>query len=74
MVSDIFFFGGGGGGGVCNDRLDERSVDRANARRSFLKGLERVIISETNFGAVRKAILGTLLRDGAEHLWTFPCA
>ena len=30
------------------DRLEERGVERGSARRSFLKGRERVIVSQTN--------------------------
>ena len=50
------------------DRLEERGVERGSARRSSLKGRERVIVSQTNIGTVSKAKLGQLLerRGGAQ--------
>ena len=45
------------------DRLEERGVERGNARRSSLKGRERASVSETNIGTVSKAALVKLLRD-----------
>ena len=50
------------------DRLEERGVERGNARRSSLKGRERAIINQTNIGTVSKATLGKLLRDGMERI------
>ncbi len=34
------------------DRLEERGVERGSARRSSLKGRERVIVNQTNIGTV----------------------
>ena len=42
------------------DRLEERGVERGSARRSSLKGRERVIVNQTNIGTVSKATLGKL--------------
>ena len=53
-------------------RLEERGVERGNARRSFLKGRERAIVNQTNIGTVSKATFGKLLRDGVECIWAFP--
>ena len=53
------------------DRLEVRGVGRGSARRSALKGRERAIVNQTNVGTVSKAILGKLLRDGVERIWTF---
>ena len=53
------------------DRLPERGVERGSARRSSMKGRERVIISQTNIGTVSKATLGKLMRDGAERSCAF---
>ena len=50
------------------NRLEERGVERGNARRSSLKGQERAIVNRTNIGTVLKATLGKLLRDGVERL------
>ena len=50
------------------DRLGERGVERGNARRSFLKGRERAIVSQTNTGPFSKATLGKVLRDGVERI------
>ena len=55
-------------------RLEERGVERGSARRSSLKGRERVIVSQTNIGTVSKATLGKLVRDGVERIWAFPSA
>ena len=48
------------------DRLEETGVERGSARRSSLKGRERVIVNQTNTETVSKAKLGTFLRDGVE--------
>ena len=56
------------------DRQEERGVERGSARRPSLKGRERAIVSQTNTGAVSKATLGKLLRDGVERIWAFPSA
>ena len=56
------------------DRLEERGVERGSARRSSLKGRERVMMNQTNIGTVSKAMLGKLLRGGVEHIWAFPSA
>ena len=45
------------------DRLEERGVERGSVRRSFLKGRERAIVSQTNIGTVSKATSGKLLKD-----------
>ena len=37
-------------------RPEERGVERGNARRSYLKGRERAIVSQTNIGTVSKAM------------------
>ena len=50
------------------DRLEERGVERGSDRRSYLKGRERAIVSQTNIGTVSKATLGTLLIDGVERI------
>ena len=54
------------------DHLEERGVERGSARRSSLKGRERVIVNQTNIGIVSKARLEKLLRDGVERIWAFP--
>ena len=54
--------------------LKERGVERGSARRSYLKGRERAIVSQTNIVTVSKATLGKLLRDGVERIWAFPSA
>ena len=53
-----------------NDRLEERGVERGSARRSSLKGRERVVIvNQTNIGTVSKATLGkTSERRGGAHM------
>ena len=51
------------------DRLEERGVERGNARRSSLKGRKRAIVNQTNIGTVSKAALGKLLRDGVERIF-----
>ena len=56
------------------DRLEERGVERGSARRSALKGRGRAIVNQMNVETVSKAILGKLLRDGVERIWTFPIA
>ena len=48
--------------------LEERGVERVSARRSSLKGRERVIVNQTNIGIVSKATLEKLLRDGMERI------
>ena len=45
-------------------RLEERVVERRNARRSSFKGRERANVSQTNIRTVSKVTLGKLLRDG----------
>ena len=54
------------------DRLEERGVERGSVRRSFLKGRERAIVSQTNIGTVSKASFGKLLRDVVECMWASP--
>ena len=54
--------------------LVEHGSRRKAARRSSLKGRERVIVSQTNIGTVSKATLGQLLRDGVERIWAFSSA
>ena len=56
------------------DRLEQKGVERGSARRSYLKGRERAIVSQTNIGTVSNATLGKLLRDWAERLRAFPSA
>ena len=56
------------------DRLKERGVEKGSGRHSTLKGRERSVFNQTNIGTVSRAILGRLLRDGAEHVWAFPSA
>ena len=56
------------------DRLEERGVERGSVRRSFLKGRERAIVSQTNIGTVSKATSGKLLKDEVERPWTLPSA
>ena len=56
------------------DLLEEGGMKRGSARRSFLKGRERAIVSQTNIGTVSKATLGKLLRDGVERIWAFSSA
>ena len=53
-------------------RLEGRGVERGSARRSSLKGRERVIVSQMNSGTISKATFGKLLRDGVECIWAFP--
>ena len=53
------------------DRLEERGVERGSARRSSLKGRERVIVNQTNIGTVSTATLGKVLRDGVEAYGLF---
>ena len=62
--------------GLCLIRIrgEERGVERGSARRSSLKGRERVIVTQTNIGTDSKAALGKLLRDGVERILTFPSA
>ena len=55
-------------------KREERGVERGSATRSSLKGRERAIVSQTNFGTVSKAVLGKLLRDGVERIRAFPSA
>ena len=52
------------------DRLEKRGVERGSARRSSLKGRERVVIvNQTNIGTVSKATLGkTSERRGGAHM------
>ena len=49
------------------NRLEERGVERGNARRSSLKGREKAIVLQTNIGTFSKATLGETSerRDGA---------
>ena len=49
------------------DRLEERGVERGSARRSSLKGRERVTVSQTNIGTCFKSSVGETAerRDGA---------
>ena len=53
------------------DRLEERGVERGSARRSSLKGRERVIVNQTNIGTVSKAKLWKLLGHWVERIWAF---
>ena len=45
------------------DHLEERGMERGNARQSSLTGQEKAIVNLTNIGTVSKAVLGKLLRD-----------
>ena len=55
-------------------RLQERSVERGSARRSFLKGREGTIVDETSIGTISKVSLGKPVRNGVERIWAFPSA
>ena len=55
-------------------RLEERSVERGSARRSFLKGREGTIVGETSIGTVSKVSLGKPVTNGVERIWAFPSA
>ena len=57
-----------------NDRLKERGVERGSGRHPTLQGQERSVFNQTNIGAVSRATLGRLLRDGVERVWAFPSA
>ena len=46
------------------DRLEDRVVERGSARRSSLKGREKAIVNQTNYGTVSKARIEKRLRDG----------
>ena len=37
------------------DRLEEKGVERGSARRSYLRGRERAIVSQMNIGTLSKA-------------------
>ena len=51
------------------DRLEERGVERGNARRSSLKGRERAIVNQTNIETVSKTTLGeTSERRSGAHM------
>ena len=52
------------------DHPEERGTERGSARRSSLKGRERVIINQTNI--VPTATLGKPPREGVERIWSFP--
>ena len=54
------------------DRLKKRGVEKGNGRLSTLQGRERSVFNQTNIGIVSRATLGTLLRNGVEHVWAFP--
>ena len=54
------------------DRLEERGVERGSARRSSLKGRERVVVNQTKIGPVSKAMLGKPMIDGVGCIWAFP--
>ena len=55
--------------------LEEVCVERGRARRSSLKGRERVIVSQRNMGLYRfKGDVGEPLTDGVERIWAFPSA
>ena len=56
------------------DRLMERGVEKGSDRHSTFQGQERSVFNQTNTGAVSKATLGRLPRDGAERVWAFPRA
>ena len=56
------------------NRLEERDAVRGSTQRPSLKGRERVVDNPTNIGAVSKAMLGKLPRDGVGRIWTFPSA
>ena len=57
---------------ICH--LKERRVEKGSGRHSTLQGRERSMFNQTNIGAVSRATLGRLLRDGAEHVWAFSSA
>ena len=56
------------------DRLKQRGVEKGNSRHSTLRGRERSVFNQSNTGAVSRATLGSLLRDGAERVWALPSA
>ena len=43
-------------------------MKRGSARRSSLKGCEKVAVNQMNIGTVSKAMLGKLLRDGVGRI------
>ena len=50
-------------------RLQERSVERGSARRSFLKGREGTIVDETSIGTISKVSLGeTCQKRSGAHM------
>ena len=49
-------------------RLEERGVERGSARRSSLKGRERVIVNQNNIGTVSKTTLGKILKRGGPDM------
>ena len=54
-----------------NDCPEKRTVERESTERSFLKGRDRAIISQTNSGAVSNATLWKLVRDRVERVKRF---
>ena len=56
------------------DRLDDKDTERGNTWRSFLKGRERVIVSQTHIGTVSNATLGKCTRNVVGRIWIFMSA
>ena len=54
------------------DRLKERGAEKGIGRHSTLQGRERSVFNQISIGAVSRATLGRLLRDGVERAWAFP--
>ena len=50
-------------------RLVGRGMEREGARRSSLKGRERIIVNQMNIKTVLKATFGKLLRDKVVRIW-----
>ena len=50
------------------DHPEERGAERGSARRSFLKGRDRAIVSQTSTGTVSKATSRKRLRDGVKRI------
>ena len=57
------------------DHQEERGIEKGSSWQSTLKGRDRAIVNQTNFGTVSKATLGKLLTDRVEctcpPLWTY---
>ena len=55
----------------CVGHLKERGVEKRSDWHSNPQGREWSVFNSTNIGTVSRATLGTLLRDGLEHVWDF---